>query len=58
MLLLTFARPYLEGLDRAFLAGFMVAPAVIGVAYAARVAHLGTKHQLGLVEALKRGLGL
>ncbi|MCA9526564.1 MAG: hypothetical protein KC549_09755 [Myxococcales bacterium] len=58
MLVLTFVRPYLEGLSRPFLAGFMVAPAIIGVVYGARVAHLGAKHQLPLVQALKRGLGL
>lgn len=58
MVALTFVRPHLEGLPRPFLAGFMVAPVVLGALYGARVAWVGVNQNLRLGAALKRGLFL
>jgi len=58
MVVLTFARPYLEGLSRPFLLGFMVAPPVLGLLYGLRVARVGVRDGLHLGGALKRGLFL
>ena len=58
MVALTFVRPNIEGLSRPFMMGFMVAPAVVGILYGARVAAVGVRENLRLGAALKRGLFL
>lgn len=57
MFALMFARPWMGDMSAGARMSAMLAPLALGILYGARVSWLGTRDNLRLTAALKRGLG-